>query len=53
MYDNFGKAGYSLTDYNGKWMTPKAVPFQTGPDIGVDDHRRYLAVSTHTFPVPP
>jgi Family of unknown function (DUF6081) len=30
-----------------------AVPFQTGSDVGVDDHRKYLAVSTHTFPVPP
>jgi hypothetical protein len=74
VYDDFGKAGYSLTDYNEKWMTPNglgemavedtrsfgggrfhvsAVPFQTGSDVGVDDHRKYLAVSTHTFPVPP
>ena len=74
IYDNFGNAGYSLTDYNEKWMTPNglgemavedtrsfsggclnlsAVPFQTGSDVGVDDHRKYLAVSTHTFPVPP
>jgi hypothetical protein len=73
LYDNFGKAGYSLTDYNEKWMTPNglgemavedtrsfsggrlhvsAVPFQTGSDVGVDDHRKYLAVSTHAFPVP-
>jgi hypothetical protein len=73
IYDNFGKAGYSLTDYNEKWMTPNglgemavedtrsfsggrlhvsAVPFQTGSDVGVDDHRKYLAVSTHAFPVP-
>lgn len=74
VYDDFGKAGYSLTDYNEKWMTPNglgemavadtrsfsggrfhvsAVPFQTGSDVGVDDHRKYLAVSTHAFPVPP
>ena len=74
VYDDFGKAGYSLTNYNEKWMTPNglgemavedtrsfsggrfqlsAVPFQTGSDVGVDDHRKYLAVSTHTFPVPP
>jgi hypothetical protein len=74
VYDDFGKAGYSLTDYNEKWMTPNglgemavedtrcfsgarlhvsAVPFQTGSDVDVDDHRKYLAVSTHTFPVPP
>ena len=73
IYDNFGHAGYSLTDYNEKWMTPNglgemavedtrsfsdgglnlsAVPFQTGSDVGVDDHRKYLASSTHTFPVP-
>src|SRR5580693_8747254 len=73
VYDDFGKAGYSLTDYNEKWMTPNglgemavedarsfsgarlrvsAVPFQTGSDVGVDDHRKYLAVSTRTFPVP-
>ena len=74
VYDDFGKAAYSLTDYNEKWMTPNglgemavkdtrsfsggrfhvsAVPFQTGSDVGVDDHRKYLAVSTHAFPVPP
>jgi hypothetical protein len=72
IYDDFGKAGYSLTDYNEKWMTPnglgemavedtrrfsggrlhvRAVPFRTGSDVGVDDHRKYLAVSTRTFPV--
>ena len=59
VYDDFGKAGYSLTDYHEKWMTPNglgemavedtrsfsggrfhvsAIPFQTGADIGVDDH---------------
>ena len=64
IYDNFGDAGYSLTDYNQKWMTPNglgemavedtrsfsggrlnlsAVPFQTGSDVGVDDHRKYLS----------
>jgi hypothetical protein len=73
IYDNFGKAGYSLTDCHQKWMTPNglgetavrdtrrfsggrlhvsAVPFQTGSGVGVDDHRKYLAVSTHAFPVP-
>ena len=74
VYDDFGKAGDSLTDDNEKWMTPNglgemaakdtrsfsggclhvsAVPFQTGSDVGVDDHRKYLAVSTRAFPVPP
>jgi hypothetical protein len=74
IYDDFGKAGYSLADYGKKWMTPNglgemaaedtrsfsggrlhvsAVPFQTGSDVGVDDHRKYLAISTQTFPVPP
>jgi hypothetical protein len=73
IYDDFGKAGYSLTDYTEKWMTPNglgemavedtrrfsggrlhvsAVPFRAGSDVGVDDHRKYLAVSTRTFPVP-
>ena len=73
VYDDFGKAGYSLTDYNQRWMTPNglgemavedtrsfsggrfhvnAVPFQTGFDAGVDDHRKYLAVSTRSFTVP-
>jgi hypothetical protein len=73
VYDDFGKAGYSLADYHGKWMTPNglgemavedtrsfsggrlhvsAVPFRTGSDVGVDDHRKYLAVSTRTFAVP-
>ena len=44
LYDNFGKAGYSLTDYNQKWMTPNglfslldAFPFQhpEAPDLSV------------------
>jgi hypothetical protein len=25
IYDDFGKAGYSLTDYNEKWMTPNGL----------------------------
>ena len=73
IYDDFSAPGYSLADYNRKWMTPNglgemaapdtrdfsggwldlsAVPFRTGFDVGVDDHRKYLAVSTRTFPVP-
>jgi hypothetical protein len=73
IYDDFGRAEYSLADYNQMWTTPNglgemavedtrnfggghlnlsAVPFRTGADVGVDDHRKYLAVSTHTFPVP-
>jgi Family of unknown function (DUF6081) len=29
-----------------------AVPFQTTSDVGVNDHLKYMAVSSHTFPVP-
>jgi len=25
VYDGFGKAGYSLADYDGKWMTPNGL----------------------------
>ena len=25
VYDDFGKAGYSLTDYHEKWMTPERL----------------------------
>jgi hypothetical protein len=74
VYDDFGKAGCSLTGYHEKWMTPdgsgemgvadtrgfsggrfclSAVSFQTGSGVGVVDHRKYLAVSARTFPVPP
>ena len=73
VYDDSGKAGYSLTDYNQKWMTPNglgemavedtrsfsggrlhvsAVPFRAGSGVGVDDHRKYLAISTHLSRVP-
>lgn len=72
-YDSFDRAGYSLADYENKWMTLNglgemdiadtrrfesgrfsldAVPFRTGYDVGVDDHRKYLAVSTRAFDVP-
>lgn len=73
VYDDFGIAGYSLSDYNEKWMHPNglgemavedtrdfrggrlnlsALPFRTGSDVGVEDHLKYFAVSTQTFPVP-
>ena len=39
-------------EFTGGSFTLSAVPFQTGFDVGVDDHRKYLAVSTHAFPVP-
>jgi hypothetical protein len=73
IYDDFGKPGYSLSDYNERWMTPNglgemavedtrrfsggvltlsAVPFQTGSDVGVEDHLKYMAVSTETFAIP-
>src|SRR5580700_4579162 len=38
--------------FSGGRFHVSAVPFQTGSDVGVDDHRKYLAVSTRAFPVP-
>jgi hypothetical protein len=39
-------------DFSGRCLSLGAVPFQTASDVGVDDHRKYLAVSSATFPVP-
>jgi hypothetical protein len=34
IYDDFGKAGYSLADYNEKWMTPNGLG-----EMAVEDTR--------------
>jgi glyoxylase-like metal-dependent hydrolase (beta-lactamase superfamily II) len=48
VYDDFGTAGYSLTDYNEKWMTPNGLgeiavedtrSFSGGRSTRPDDHR--------------
>jgi hypothetical protein len=36
VYDDFGKAGYSLTDYNQKWMTPNGLG-----EMAVEDTRSF------------
>lgn len=36
IYDSFGKAGYSLTDYNEKWMTPNGLG-----EMAVKDKRSF------------
>jgi hypothetical protein len=38
--------------FSGGRLHVSAVPFRTGADTGVDDHRKYLAVSTRSFTVP-
>ena len=39
-------------NFSGGHLNLSAVPFRTGADVGVNDHTKYLAVSTRTFPVP-
>lgn len=38
--------------FDGGRFSLSAIPFRTTSDVGVDDHRKYLAVSTYSFPVP-
>ena len=44
VYDNFGKAGYSLTDYNQKWMTPNGLG-----EMAVKDTRSFSGVRLVCF----
>jgi hypothetical protein len=47
IYDDFGEAGYSLTDYNEKWMTPN------GPgEMAAADTRRFSGGRLHVSAVP-
>jgi len=39
-------------DFSGGRLNLGAVPFQTAADVGVNDHLKYMAVSSRTFPVP-
>ena len=39
-------------DFSGGYLSLSAVPFQTMSDFDVEDHRKYLAVSSETFPLP-
>jgi hypothetical protein len=39
-------------DFSGGCLSLSALPFQTSSDVGVDDHLKYMAASSHTFPVP-
>ncbi len=39
-------------DFSGAFLSLSAVPFQTASDASVNDHLKYMAVSSQTFPVP-
>jgi hypothetical protein len=39
-------------DFSGGCLSLGAVPFQTTSDVDVNDHRKYLAVSSQAFSVP-
>ena len=39
-------------DFSGGYLSLSAVPFQTTSDVSVNDHLKYMAVSSQTFPVP-
>jgi hypothetical protein len=39
-------------DFSGGYLSVSAVPFQTASDVSVNDHLKYMAVSSKTFPVP-
>jgi Family of unknown function (DUF6081) len=39
-------------DFSGGCLNLSAVPFQTTSDISVNDHLKYMAVSSQAFPVP-
>ena len=39
-------------DFSGGCLNLTAVPFRTASDVGVDDHVKYMAVSSQTFTVP-
>jgi hypothetical protein len=39
-------------DFSGGCLSLGAVPFETTSDVDVNDHLKYMAVSSHTFPVP-
>ena len=39
-------------NFSGGCLNVAAIPFQTASDVGVNDHMKYMAVSSRTFPVP-
>jgi hypothetical protein len=39
-------------DFSGGYLSLGAVPFQTTSDASVNDHLKYMAVSSQAFPVP-
>ena len=47
VYDDFGKAGYSLTDYNEKWMTPNGLG-----EMAVEDTRSFSGGRFHLSAAP-
>jgi hypothetical protein len=47
VYDDFGKVGYSLTDYNEKWMTPNGLG-----EMAVEDARSFSGGCFHLSAVP-
>ncbi len=51
----FGLGEMGVNDtrvFGGGCLNLSAVPFQTAADVSVNDHLKYFAVSTQTFPVP-
>jgi hypothetical protein len=42
VHDDFGKAGYSLTDYNEKWMTLNGLG-----EVAVEDTRSFSGGRFH------
>jgi hypothetical protein len=47
IYDDFGKAGYSLADYGKKWMTPNGLG-----EMAVEDTRSFSGGRLHLSAVP-
>jgi hypothetical protein len=48
-----GEMGINDTrDFSGGYLSLCAVPFQMASDLSVNDHPKYMVVSSQTFPVP-
>ncbi len=53
MPNGSGEMGVNDTrDFSGGCLNLTAVPFRTAADVSVNDHLKYMAVSSQTFPVP-
>jgi hypothetical protein len=45
-------AANDTRSFSDGYLSLSAVPFQTTSDVSVNDHLKYMAVSSQTFPVP-